>query len=350
MNTLFRLAFIGVDHPHGSGWRESLSELASQVEIVAMVSGFSNSLASLEEKYSALPRFESVEALMAWGRFDGAIVCLPNNQAPEAVRQLARAGKAILVEKPAAGNAADWEPAIDEIRSHKVAFQSGYMWRYDDGAFRLKAMFRDRRFGKLISIQLRWFTSDVQRRGPDHYLFNREISGGGFFNWLGCHWLDLLSWVTETRVKAVFARVGNLGNVQVAVEDGGSVILELEDGTQVNLVGGYWLPRWAGEASWSVYGSERWVHWKPNHPGTSGFFEIHGPQPQFMPMDEEFALPQDKVKGYGGRRTLNLILDWVAMARGGSPCRNTPESTLETLRVIDAIYESSRQQKLVVLG
>ena len=350
MADLFRLAFIGIDHPHGSGWRESIGELRGQIEVVALVPYFENGLSSLEEKYSNLPRFQTVDELIGWGRFDGAVVCLPNHQTPEVVLKLCRAKKAVLAEKPGAGNAVQWAPVAEEIRKTGVGFQSGYMWRYDEGASRLKAMFQDRRFGKVISIQMRWLTSDVPRRGVGHYLFDKQISGGGFFNWLGCHWLDLLLWITGSSVNTVMARVGNFGGVHIPVDDGGSVLLEMMDGTQVNLFGGYWLPRWAGESGWSIYGTERWVHWNPNYPGTSGHFEIHGPQPQFMPMDEEFALPQDKVKGYGGRRTLDLILDWVAMARVCAPCRNTPESTLETLQVIDAIYESSRQQKLVVLG
>lgn len=346
----FRVAFVGIDHPHGSGWRESLGELGEAAALVAVVPGFSNSLASLEERHSALPRFDRVEDLVAWGGFDGAVVCLPNDKAPAAAIELARSGKAILMEKPAAGAARDWEAAVKEVRKRRVAFQAGYMWRYDEGASRLRAMFQDRRFGKRISIQMRWFTSDARRRGTGHYLFDRKTSGGGFFNWLGCHWLDLLPWVTGSRAKTVLARVGNLADATLEVEDGGTAIIEMEDGAQAVLSGGYWLPRWAGESGWSVYGGDRWVHWNPAYPGTSGKFEIHGPQPQFMPMDEEFSLPPDGVKGYGGAKTVDLITDWIRCAREGGDCRNTPESVLETLRLVDAVYASSESGSLAVLA
>lgn len=89
----FRIAFIGVDHPHGAGWRESISLVQDDARIVAFVNAFGNSSASLEEKYAHLPRFNSVDELLKWGGFDGAVVCLPNNETPPVVIKLAgRAG------------------------------------------------------------------------------------------------------------------------------------------------------------------------------------------------------------------------------------------------------------------
>ena len=140
------------------------------------------------------------------------------------------------------------------------------MWRYDAGADRLRAMIADGRFGKLISIEIGQFTSDVARRGPDHYLFDPEQSGRGFFNWLGCHWLDLVPYLTGEKVAAVLARVGNFGADSIALDDGGTAILETSSGTLVTLTGGYWLPRWTGELNVALRGSERWVHWEPAAP------------------------------------------------------------------------------------
>ena len=106
-------------------------------------------------------------------------------------------------------------------------------------------------------------TSDVKRRDPEHYLFERETSTGGFFNWLACHYLDLLLYVTGERITAVTARTGNFGATDIEVEDGGVVILDLSGGGIATFIGGYWMPRWAGEAQWTIRGSERWVHWDP---------------------------------------------------------------------------------------
>ncbi len=340
----FRLAFVGVDHPHGAGWRQLLHGMAEEIEIVALVTGPDGSIASLEERLAHLHRFERVDDLVAHADFDGALVCLPNRESVPALRTLVGANKHVLMEKPIAACAGALEWAVAEFRSRRLAFQCGYLWRYDDGANRLRAMVAEDRFTDLISIEMSWFTSDVQRRGAGHYLFDANVSGAGFFNWLGCHWLDLLMYVVPRPIVAVTARVGQNGPTPVDVEDGGTVVLELEGGPLVTFTGGYWLPRWTNEGGWSIRGSARWVHWRPFVSGTSGVIEVHGPQPQFLAMDETFTLAKDEVPGYGGSTSRRLVRDWLASAESGRPNpRNTIESAVNTLRLIDLVLESSRQ-------
>lgn len=349
MSKPFRLAMIGVDHPHGAGWRESLDQLRDEIKLVALLPAYHEQTTSLEERYAHLPRFLTVRDLLKWGEFDGALVCLPNDESPAALAALAYEGKHVLAEKPAAASSADFLPVVEAVERYRVAFQSGYLWRYDELANRLKAMIREGRFGKVISIEMSYVTSDIRRRGPEHYLFNQATSGRGFFNWLACHWLDLVQYITDQPIQAVTARVGTFGATETAVEDGGVAICELAGGGLATFLGGYWLPRWTGESQWTIRGSERWVHWHPNRPGTGGALEIHGPQPQFLAMNETFTLPVDPTPGYGGERMLQLLRDWVAAARGEvSSCRNSVRSTYATLKLLDAIYQSSAEGRRVL--
>ena len=332
------------------GWRESLRQVLDAVEITALVPAFDNGTTSLEQQYTDLPRFETVEALLRDGGdlFDGALVCLPNNTGPDAVVQLAQAGKHILLEKPGAANAADAHRMAEAVRTAGVAFQAGYMWRYEEGANRLRDMMADGSFGKLISLEMTWTTSNVFRRDPGHYLFDPKDSGPvGFFNWLGCHHLDLLSYVTSQTVTGVTARVGNFGGTPIDMEDGGSAILDLSGGGLATFTGGYWHPRWLNDIQWNLRGTQRWVHWDPSRTGTGGVLEIHGPQPQFMAMEETFELPPDDTPGYGGKAMVALLRDWVRCAHEGGDCRNTPESMVAVLETIDRIYESSRSGRRV---
>ena len=67
-----------------------------------------------------------------------------------------------------------------------------------------------------------------------------------------------------------------------------------------------------------------------------------------MAMDETFTLPADTTPGYGGARSVTLIRDWIASAQSGTPhCRNTPQSTLATLELLDAIYAASERGRRV---
>ena len=350
MSHPFRIAFLGVDHPHGAAWRESLFQLGGDIEFTALVPGFPGTIASLEERLSRVPRFASLDDLLARGgdTFDGAVVCLPNDRTPAALARLASAGKHILTEKPIGANAAAARAALETVQKSGVAFQCGYLWRYDEGANRLRAMVAEGRFGKIISVEMTLVTSDAAKRNPQHYLFDPQLTGAGFFNWLGCHYLDLLLYITGDTVAGVTARTGVFGATPLSVEDGGVAILDLAHGGIATLIGGYWLPRWTGEWRWCVRGSERWVHWDPNRAGTGGVLEIHGPQPQFHAMEETFTLPANKSPGYGGIRSVALIRDWIARARGeGNTCRNTPQSALATLELLDAIGRSSAESRRI---
>jgi predicted dehydrogenase len=348
----FRIAFVGIDHPHGAGWRESLGNLSGAAEITAIVPRFDGTTHSLEERHARAKRFETVDELIREGAaiFDGAIICLPNDETPAAAIALADARKHVLVEKPGGGSAADARLIATAVRSNGIAFQSGYLWRYDEGARRLREMVAEGRFGKLISIEMSFVTSDVARRGAAHYLFDPARSRHGFFNWLACHWLDLLLDITGDTVLAVTARVGCFGATDVEVDDGGTAIFELTGGALATFVGGYWIPRWAGEAHVTVRGSQRWVHWDPQRAGTGGVLTIHGPQPQFHAMNEVFTIPPDSTSGYAGCRAVALISDWIDAARTGRDCRNTPESMLATLELLDAIYESSQSGRRIEMG
>ncbi len=349
-----RLAFVGIDHPHGAGWRQLLQNFGDQLEMVAAVPGLAGATSSWEERYAELPQFGDLDQLLSWDQFDAAVVCLPNDSGPAAATKLAAAGKHLLVEKPMAARSTDLDALAAAVQQNQVAFQSGYMWRYDQCANRLRRMIRQGQFGKLISVEMTFATSDVQRRGSSHYLFDPSVSQGGFFNWLACHYLDLLGYVCDQHVRSVLAHVGVFGDTPTEVEDGGAVIMELEQGTLATFVGGYWIPRWAGEAYWTLRGSQRWVHWDPSRPGTAGALDIHGPKPQWHAMEEQFCLPADTTPGYGGCNGLALVQDWLDAAQAATAsrpaCRNTVASGQQTLRLIEAIGQASSQRRAVSLS
>lgn len=346
---MLRLALLGIDHPHGAHWRQLFStHLADQARWVAFVPAFDGGTASLEERFADLPRFGSVRELLAGAEFDAAVVLLSNRDGPPAISELARAGKHVLAEKPVAATAADARAVAAAVEQAGIAFQTGYMWRYDDLVNRLRRMVADGAFGKLISIEMTFATSDVNRRGADHYLFDPQASGTGFFSWLACHWLDTLLYVTRQPVVGVTARTGAFGAVPIAVEDGGAAILDLAGGGLATFVGGYWLPRWAGESRWTIRGSQRWIHWDANRKGTSGVLEIHGPQPQWHAMEEVYSAPEDPTPGYGGRRGLALVQDWLDCIRTGRrDNRNTARGMVAILELLEAIYASSREGRRV---
>jgi len=345
---MLRLAFLGIDHPHGAHWRQQLANFERDVQLAAFVPSFKGATASLEERYADLPRFDSVEALLKGVEFDAAVVCLSNRDGPPAIAALASAGKHVLAEKPVAATAADARQIANAVEKGGVAFQSGYMFRYDECVNRMKRMAEQGAFGKIISVEMTFVTSDVVRRGADHYLFDPQASGSGFFSWLACHWIDTLFYVTGQTVVGVTARTGVFGEVPTNVEEGGVAILDLASGGIATFLGGYWHPRWVGESRWAIRGSQRWLHWDAAPKGAAGLLQIHGPQPQWFALEESFAVPEDKTPGYGGKKGFLLVQDWLDCIKSGRrDNRNPIRPTIATLEVLDLIHQSSREGRRI---
>ena len=47
MTSPFKIAFIGVDNPHGAGWRDLLANIQSEAQLSALVPHFDGSIARL---------------------------------------------------------------------------------------------------------------------------------------------------------------------------------------------------------------------------------------------------------------------------------------------------------------
>ena len=135
MSSPLKIAFVGVDNPHGAGWRDLLANIPSEARLSAVVPHFDGSITSLEEKYSDLPRYNTVGELIAHEQFDAAIVAVNNRNSVSVIEELAAAGKHLLAEKPVAGRTEDAERIKDAVDAAGVAFQTGYMWRHQRDNF-----------------------------------------------------------------------------------------------------------------------------------------------------------------------------------------------------------------------
>ena len=67
-------------------------------------------------------------------------------------------------------------------------------------------------------------------RVPDHYLFRRDISRGGMLEWLGCHWIDLMHYITGQPIASVMAMTGRQTTTEIDVEDTATCLLKFGNG------------------------------------------------------------------------------------------------------------------------
>lgn len=351
-----RIGMIGLTHPHSDMHLRTLDE-SQQVDGIALCDERTDALESAARTCSkAIATYHDYETLLARSDVPVVFITLPNDQTPEAVALAARAGKHIICEKPCARSATDLRPALEEVQRQRVAFTACYVWRANPAILRMRELVRAGALGRITSVELRMVTTQVRMRNPAHWLFRREIAGGGILSWLGCHWLDLLRYLTGEEVERVDAMAATLSGEDIDVEDVASVSMRLTGGALASLYAGYLLA--FGRPGYEGAGYDQSIILR----GTEGSLAFardgddHVVTLESRARDWETASRQihrfsfPPSRAYGGAHGLRFVDDFLLAALGGNgQIWATAVDALRVLEILDAIYRSATAERAVTV-
>jgi predicted dehydrogenase len=341
-----RLAMIGIDYPHAR-YRDTVRAIPDEVAIAAFYDphpALAREL--LHPSQRDIPIYDDLAALISEQHPEAAMVFLPNNVRPGVLSQLAEAGVHLFGEKPVAGSASALAATAEVIARKGVVFYPGYQWRLHPLVRTIKEIADKGLLGELTLIEFRYVTSSVTLRDPEHYLFSKEQSGGGFLNWLACHWFDHYRLIKCREVSCVMAVPDNLGGGAIDVESAAAVAFRFDNGMLGTLNCGYVQPRQADDAYLGLRGSLGWVEWPLFTPEAS----VTSLHPDWAPAaTRQLRYTVDQVEGYGGAIGVELLRHWIrAFREGGAPLA-TLDDAVSALAIIDAAYESSASGRRVDL-
>jgi len=137
----------------------------------------------------------TIDALVARGRPDFAIVAVPTDEHVAVVRALAEAGVHILVEKPLAGTAAEAEEIIAICAAAGVRAAVGHVERFNPALIELRRRTEDGQVGEVFLI-------GTERCGP----FPDRVKDVGVVKDLATHDLDLVGWLGKSAIDLVAAQ------------------------------------------------------------------------------------------------------------------------------------------------
>ncbi|MGH2561683.1 MAG: Gfo/Idh/MocA family protein [Thermomicrobiales bacterium] len=338
-----RIAQLGVAQPHAAGYRATMRLMPE----VVLVAGYDLDLGAargeLQREGVAYRLYDDVAALLEAERPEAVIICLPPALTPSAIALAADAGCHVLAEKPCACTADGFLPAMAAIERAGVQFATGYLRRASPIAREMKKIAAGGQLGRLTSAEISMATTCVSRRNPDHWLFRREMSGGGILHWLGCHWIDLLWFVTEREVVAVGAMLDTLSGEAIDVEDTAVVTLRDASGMLATLNCAYVLDQGPDQIAINLRGTLGWLAWD----GVGPELRVRSTHPDWATAPTRtLRFEPDPVGGYGGAMGIHVLRRFIASCRDGTPPLFTPA---DALRVLDAAEESSRTGRLVEL-
>lgn len=268
-----------------------------------------------------IPVWETVTGLLATLSFDLAVVCAPPISHCDLTRELLRAGKHVLVEKPMAMFAKDCELMIAEARDADRVLAVYHQRRFD-GDFRQALWAAD-------FIRPLWHAEFVYHGWSDaaaHYGVEpwraREPSSGGLLFDMGIHRVDQALALTGMTPKTVF---GNVAARRFTAIDHYSLLIAGDDEAPTVQVAGSACAR-RGNGGIYLFGE--------NGAYVDGILYAEGAE-QSPPAYEP--------------RPWSIYEEVRGAIETGAPLTVTPEDAMRAVAVCDAARESSRTGRAVSL-
>jgi len=278
-------------------------------------------------------------------------ICTPSATHTDIAIEAARAHKHIICEKPLGTDLDRIDKMIKICRANKVKLTAIARRRAYPFFCKVKEAVSGGVLGRMVfgDAYMKYY------RSPSYYKnagwrSTWDIAGGGALMNQGIHGLDLLRWIMG-KVKAVCAKSGHLAR-NIPVDDTTVAILEFESGaygvlqvstsTNPGEPSRYMFHGDKGTIILSDSGIERWAVSK---------------KPEIRAKDSpaEMLSKIEDEKKEGGSSEIPMghaaqICDMVAAIKEDREPLVTPEDARDNVAVIQAIYESARTGKEIVLG
>jgi predicted dehydrogenase len=311
-------------------------------------------LAELAASLGGLRTFSDNEALLSDPELDAVFIATPNAfHAPLALRAL-QAGKHVLVEKPFATNALEAAVVVEQAKQAGKLLSVGMNQRFRAESQRVRALVETGKLGHVYHAKAFWFRrAGIPKLGT--WFSKKSLAGGGALYDIGVHLLDLALFVMGrfdpvTVSGQTYSTFGPRGigegswglsersHNDFDVDDAATALLRFRDGATLTL-----------DVSWAihqkepdrmnvvVHGSEAGAGCYPGE--VYRFGSEKGAYDASTLADTPLAYPHG-----------NRFHNFIGAVQGSEALCVSPEQALSVQRILDAIYESSRLGREVMLS
>jgi predicted dehydrogenase len=322
--------------------------------IVAISDPSSERVAELGSSLGGVRTFTDNEALLAEPELDAVFIATPNAfHAPLALSAL-DAGKHVLVEKPFATNAIEAQAVVERAKQRGKLLSVGMNQRFRPESQRVRALVENGTLGHVYHAKAFWFRrAGIPKLGT--WFGKKSLAGGGALYDIGVHLLDLALFVMgrfepmsvsgQTYSNFGPRGIGEGGwgmseraHADFDVDDGATALLRFADGATLTL-----------DVSWAihqkepdrmnvvVHGSEAGAGCYPGE--IYRFGAEKGAYETATLAETPLAYPH-----------ANRFHNFIGAVLGTESLCVSPEQALAVQRVLDAIYESSRLGREVMLS
>lgn len=327
------------------------ADMLSGFDEIKLVAVADTNPEQLADAPAGVETYASIDAMLAAAELDVVMISTPNPSHLEMVEKSARAGKAIICEKPAAMSVAEFDKMTAVTREYGVLFTVHQQRRWDKDYRLMKEVYDRQLLGDIyvVKSQLYGFNGNMH----DWHIYP-EMGGGMLYDW-GVHLIDQMLDMIDSEIDSVFADLRNVINENV--DDYFNIILKFKNGITAEIeLGTYYLtPKrgWfmggnKGSAVIDDFGGEgkiiRTARLLDNVPGkitmtAAGPTRSFGSAVPGLLLEE--ALPEVKA-GYR-----EYFVHFLKAFRGEETMIVRPEQVRRVLGVMEAVRESARTNEAV---
>lgn len=190
--------------------------------------------------------YPDVAELCADPAVEAVYVATPNHLHCPAVQAAARAGKAVLCEKPMAASFADAETIVAVCRDTGVLYGTAFDQRHHPAHHALREAVAAGRIGTVTALRIVyacWLGPDwsADGRGGENWRIDAGKAGGGALMDLAPHGLDLVEFLLGEPLVEVSARLQRRVHAY-GVDDGAMLIGQTRSGVLASLHVAYNMP------------------------------------------------------------------------------------------------------------
>lgn len=349
-----RAALLGVEHPHSLAHLRTLQTLGEVDEIVLWDES-ETALANVRQTQGAkvVSATTNLDQALDDPKLQFVIAAVRNDLSPDVCIRALTAGKHVMSEKPMGRTAADVERVVQTATRAGLVLSICYQNRFHPCAANARQLVAEGKLGTLISLEARLLTTQVRVRNPKGWLFSHAKAGGGILSWLGCHYVDMMRYVSGDEVVAVSAEANTMSGEAIDVEDVISLSLRYRSGAIGSAHFGYMMALSGGGYHGSGYetyigfrGREGRIFWDPSGRPPQMFAETTRPEWGSAPV-RRFHYELSESPAYGGGYGEAFMRTFVRATLGECAPPTNAQDALWTARIMDAAYESARTGRRV---
>lgn len=305
----------------------------------------------LKDAPEGVETYGSIDEMLEKADINTVMISVPNPLHLEMVEKSAKAGKAIICEKPAAMTVEQFDHMVEVTKENGVLFTVHQQRRWDKDYQIMKQVFDQKMVGDMyvIKSQLYGFNGNMH----DWHVYP-EMGGGMLYDW-GVHLIDQILDMVPAKIDSLYADLRNVINEKV--DDYFNILIKFKNGVTAEIeLGTYYL---TPKRAWFIGGNKgsaiidgfngegkivRTAHLLDNVPGKITMTAA-GPTRSFGPaapgLLQEEPLPETAAE------QRDYFVHFIKAFRGEEELIVQPKQVRRVLKVMEAVRESARTGEAV---